>query len=198
MLEFANTSTTAPIPYQRAINQAIVSTSESGLGSWHLVQEDPDSLASQPKCNLAPTGVAAVAIPTHAVKHSHLHIDIGAEGRYPRAINLNPQPVTTTGVGIPVGSPIPNRVAGVGQQMPFPAGFADVITVENTPIMAGMAGEIARVIKPGGRVRLFHPTDSSTPYGNLAHAEVARTVGGRAYTYNSPDGATTTLIVAPP
>lgn len=127
-----------------------------------------------------------------------IHIDIGGEGRYPDAINLNPSPTTTTGIGMPVGSPIPNHVAGVGSHMPFPDDYADVITVESTPILPGTAEEIARVIQPGGRIRLYHPTDSSTPYGHLAHDEVVREVGGRSYTYYSPNGFTTTLILAPP
>jgi hypothetical protein len=58
--------------------------------------------------------------------------------------------VLTTGLGVPAGSLLPNRVAGVGQQMPFPSGYADVITVENTPLLPGTAREIARVIKPQG------------------------------------------------
>jgi hypothetical protein len=41
--------------------------------------------------------------------------------------------------------------------MPFPDDFADVITVESTPLRPGAAAENARVIKPGGMIRLVHP-----------------------------------------
>ncbi|HMC64797.1 MAG TPA: hypothetical protein VKI65_07645 [Gemmataceae bacterium] len=126
-----------------------------------------------------------------------IHIDIGGEGKYPAAINLNPSPTTTIGIGAPVGIPIPNHVAGIGESMPFADDFAEIITVESTPIYPATAREIARVIKPGGRIRLFHPTDSSTPYGHLAHQDVIQAVGGKSYTYNSADGTTTTLIIAP-
>jgi hypothetical protein len=129
---------------------------------------------------------------------SRVHVDIGGEGRSGGAINLNPRATTTTGIGVPAGSPIPNHVLGTGSVMPFPAHYADVITCENTPLLPGTAAEIARVIKPGGRIRLFHPTTNSTPYGNRAHADVVHAVGGKWYTYNSPDGYTTTLIIAPP
>ena len=85
-----------------------------------------------------------------------IHIDIGGEGRYPGAINVNAQRLTST-TGAP-NRPIPNLVVGLGERLPFADSVADVITVENTPIRPGMADEIARVLKPGGTVRLLHPT----------------------------------------
>ena len=129
---------------------------------------------------------------------TRVHIDIGGEGRYAGAVNLNPSATTTTGLGVPAGSPIPNHVSGTGSAMPFPARYADILTCENTPLLPGTAAEIARVIKPNGRIRLLHATNSSTPYGNRAHVDVIRAVGGKWYTYNSVDGYSTTLIIAPP
>ncbi len=106
-----------------------------------------------------------------------VHIDIGGEGRYPGAVNVNPSPVTsTTGTA---GRPIPNRVAGTGEKLPQANQSADLITVENTPISLGAAGEIARVIKPGGEIRLVGPAD----YAQVAHQRVIKAL---------PPGATVT------
>jgi hypothetical protein len=105
---------------------------------------------------------------------------------------LNPGRWTTT-TGTP-GRLIPNRVAGVAEAMPFPDGVADVITVESTPLRAGAAAEIARVIKPGGRIRLVHPT--AYALGTGAHQRVIDAVGG-CFRQSERGGVVTTLIIAP-
>ena len=84
-----------------------------------------------------------------------VHVDIGGEGRYPGAINVNPAMVTST-TGEP-GRPIPNLVLGRAEQLPFETGVVDYVTVESAPLRAGAADEIARVLAPGGTVRLHHP-----------------------------------------
>lgn len=117
-------------------------------------------------------------------------VDVGGEGRYKGAINLNPSRVTST-TGTP-GRPIPRHVQGVGEKMPFPARSAHELIVENAPIRPGTARELARVIKPGGTIRLSHPSE----YATSAHAEVAKEVGGRFF-QRDHGGITTTVIRAP-
>jgi hypothetical protein len=119
-----------------------------------------------------------------------LHIDIGGEGRYPNAVNVNPNTVTsTTGTA---GRPIPNRVAGTGQQLPFGNAVADGISLENAPILPRTATEIARVLKPGGSVRLVSPAD----YAKVAHQRVIDAVWGHVQ-QTTVNGITTTVITAP-
>ncbi len=101
-----------------------------------------------------------------------IHLDIGGEGRYPGAINVNPQRLTST-TGAP-GRPIPNLVVARGEQLPFADAIADLVTVENAPIRPGMAEEIARVLKPGGVARLSHPTAYAL---SGAHDAVAGALG---------------------
>ncbi|WP_305885087.1 RHS repeat-associated core domain-containing protein [Pleionea sp. CnH1-48] len=107
-------------------------------------------------------------------KGGRVHIDVGGEGRFADAINLNPGTLTTT-TGA-AGKPIPNLVQGVGNQMPFKSNAADVITLQNAPISNATASEIARVIKSGGKVRLQSPSD----YATTAHQRVIDAVGGTA------------------
>jgi hypothetical protein len=119
-----------------------------------------------------------------------VHIDIGGEGRYSDAINVNPRTLTTT-TGEP-GRQIPNLVQALGEKLPFKARVADLITVENTPLKAGAAEQIARVIKPGGEIRLIHPAS----YAESAHQRVIDAVRGRT-TQQTVEGITSTIIIAP-
>lgn len=102
-----------------------------------------------------------------------IHIDIGGEGRHARAINVNPLRTTTT-TGTP-GRPIPNLVVGHGERMPFADHVADLVTVENAPLRTDTIDEIARVLKPGGVVRLSHPADYAIRTGT--HDAVAGALG---------------------
>ncbi|MBI3649418.1 MAG: hypothetical protein HY231_00025, partial [Acidobacteria bacterium] len=116
-----------------------------------------------------------------------VHIDVGGEGRYADAINLNPGThTTTTGTA---GSPIPNLVQGVGEAMPFQNNTASLITVENSPLRPGIAGELSRVIRPGGEIRLVHPAE----YAMQAHQQIINAIGGQA-TQSTVNGITTTII----
>ena len=84
-----------------------------------------------------------------------LHIDIGGEGRYPEAYNLNP---TSKGTVSPwTNKDIPNHVCGVGENIPVSSGTVDYITEESTPISQATVAEIARVIKKTGHIRLINP-----------------------------------------
>lgn len=118
---------------------------------------------------------------------SKLVIDIGGEGRHPAAINVNPG-FTTTTTGR-AGRPIPNLVQGVGEKLPFPARAADTIIVENAPLRPETIAELARVIKPGGAVRLVHPSE----YAAKVHQAAVRAIGERVH-QRTADGVTTTVV----
>ena len=126
---------------------------------------------------------------TNVRRRGGIHIDIGGEGRYFNAINLNPSEIGTS------GSQIPDLVLGVGEQLPFRTKSADFITLENTPIRPGASEGIARVIKPGGQILLFHPTVYAVDGG--AHQRVVDAVGGVVEQIHHADGMTTTIIIAP-
>ena len=105
-----------------------------------------------------------------------VHIDIGGEGRYPGAINVNPS--TTTSTTGAAGRPIPNLVQATGERLPFATQSVDIITLENAPIRPATISEIARVIRPGGDIRLVGP---ATPEVLAAHQRIADAVGGRVF-----------------
>ena len=117
-------------------------------------------------------------------------IDIGGEGAHKGAINLNPG-LTTTTTGRP-GQPIPNLVQGFAEKLPFASRSADRLIVESAPLRPGAAAEMARVIRPGGVVRLMHPSE----YAAQSHKGVVQAIGGRMV-QSTNDGVTTTVIVAP-
>jgi hypothetical protein len=120
-----------------------------------------------------------------------VHVDIGGEGRYPQAINVNPSAVTsTTGTD---GRLIPNRVDAPGENLPFDAHYADGISVENVPIYAQTALEISRVIRPGGSIRLLNPT----VYAAVAHQRVIDAIRNGSVVQTAMNGITTTVITVP-
>ena len=100
-----------------------------------------------------------------------VHLDIGGEGRYPGAFNVNPMGLTST-TGTP-GRPIPNLVVGRAEALPIADHVADLVTVESAPIRPGAADEIARVLRPGGEIRLLHPAG----YAAETHGIVATALG---------------------
>ena len=101
-----------------------------------------------------------------------LHIEIGGEGRYPGAYNLNP---TSKGTVAPwANKDIPNHVCGVGESIPVPSGTVDYITLESVRMSSPMIAEIARVIKKTGHVRLITPKD---PGDRRWHTQAANAIG---------------------
>lgn len=120
----------------------------------------------------------------------NITIDVGGEGRYVGAINLNPMNTTST-TGAP-NRPIPNHVEGIGEKMPFRSKVADKIIIEGAPIRPNTPQEIARVVKSGGVIQLLHPS----AYATKAHKEVIDATGG-THTQSTKDGLTTTIITVP-
>lgn len=81
-------------------------------------------------------------------------LDIGGEGRYPEAWNLNPSAVKTLGTNR--GLPIPRRIAGRAEAIPLPANSVQKVIVERTPLRSAALQEIARVIANDGIIILRH------------------------------------------
>lgn len=86
-----------------------------------------------------------------------VHLDLGGEGRYRDAINVNPNAYTST-TGEP-GRVIPFWVEGRSDQIPFPSNSVDKITIENAPISGDSIKEMLRVLRPRGDIHLSHPVD---------------------------------------
>jgi ubiquinone/menaquinone biosynthesis C-methylase UbiE len=65
-----------------------------------------------------------------------------------------------------------------GERLPFADKSVDIITLENASNRRATISEIARVIKPGGDIRLVGP---ATPEILAAHQQIAEAVGGRVF-----------------
>lgn len=100
----------------------------------------------------------------------NLHLDIGGEGRYPLAYNINP--FSSTGAN---GAAFPRVIRSLGEQLPIRSGSVHRITVENTPLRPGIEHEIIRVLAPGGIVELDHPAD----YAAEAHQPIIAAMQAR-------------------
>lgn len=125
-----------------------------------------------------------------------MHLDIGGEARYPGAINVNPN--TTTSTTGTAGRPIPDLVQATGERLPFANQSASLITIENTPISQATGSQVARVIRPGGEIRLVSPAD----YAQVAHQRVIQAFPSGATvtqtTVGTGEAAVTTTIIRVP
>lgn len=90
---------------------------------------------------------------SHRITTIH-QLDIGGEGRYPSAWNLNPR--ATKALGPNAGQPIPNLIAGRAEKIPLPDSSVNLILVERTPLRDQSLKEIARIAAPTARVILRH------------------------------------------
>jgi hypothetical protein len=81
-------------------------------------------------------------------------LDIGGEGRYPEAWNLNPKSRKT--LGQQRGKPIPRLIQGRGECIPLPNRTVDVVIVERTPLRLATLSEMLRVARPSARIILRH------------------------------------------
>jgi hypothetical protein len=81
-------------------------------------------------------------------------LDIGGEGRYPTAWNLNPRALATLGAGR--GRPIPRLIRGRGESIPLADNSVDVLIVERTPLTTALLLEMRRVAKPSAIAILRH------------------------------------------
>jgi hypothetical protein len=81
-------------------------------------------------------------------------LDIGGEGRYLEAWNLNPRTQRT--VGERRGLSIPRLIVGRGESIPLADRSVDLLVVERTPLARATLLEMLRVAKPSATVILRH------------------------------------------
>jgi RHS repeat-associated protein len=118
-----------------------------------------------------------------------IHVDVGGEGDYPGAINVNPATEGKYGR-------IPNLVRGTAQSNPLPDAFADRVTAENIPLHhEGAVQGIARLVKPGGQVGVANPASFGPT--SLAHQDLIDTLGGEASQVVDEEGILRTTIRVP-
>ncbi len=98
-------------------------------------------------------------------------LDVGGEGRYADAWNLNPR-VTKT-LGADAGQPIPNLIQGRAEAIPLPDASVELIVVERTPLNDRSLNEIARIATPTARIILRH----ARPPWSDPHQHAARCWG---------------------
>ena len=84
-------------------------------------------------------------------------LDIGGEGEYPDAINLNPKGFTSAGGK----RSIPNWLKPVGTKIPLPDKSVDHVYLENVPVDAATISEVLRVVGLRGTVRFFNSLEYS-------------------------------------
>lgn len=93
-------------------------------------------------------------------------LDVGGEGRYATAINLNPSAEKT--LGPDKGQPIPNRIDGRAEDIPLPDSSVKAIVVERTPLRSEAIDELARVATDDATLVLRHPVDEhSDPHARV-------------------------------
>ena len=81
-------------------------------------------------------------------------LDIGGEGRYEDAWNLNPSAVRT--VGPNRGELIPRRIPGRAEAIPLLDHSVDQVIMERTPLRKDSLYEIAHIVNGHGRLVLRH------------------------------------------
>ena len=135
------------------------------------------------------TRAEAMAVINEFKRRGNVTVDIGGEGRHPSAINLNINVLQT----INEPTPTPNVILGSAFSLPFDDQSIDHLVVESAPFNPE---EIARVLRPAGTVRVFHPAEMEQ-----RHARLAEAVGGQVSTRRTKFGdidMLETTIVAPP
>ncbi|QDV47540.1 hypothetical protein Enr13x_74500 [Stieleria neptunia] len=99
-------------------------------------------------------------------------LDVGGEGRYATAMNLNPSAEKT--LGPDKGQTIPNRIDGRVENIPLPDSSVKAIIVERTPLRNAAIHELARVATDDATLVFRHPVDEySDP-----HARVKERISG--------------------
>jgi RHS repeat-associated protein len=133
-----------------------------------------------------PTGADVDIAPkvAPATKPGGVHVDIGGEGKYPGAINVNRNP--SAGPGEPN---FPNLVQGNSGNLPIRSGSANLVTIENTPIRN--PGELGRIVKPGGMIEITGPAD----YVNGQIRAVVAGANGRVISTTPLPGGSVRVVI---
>lgn len=85
-------------------------------------------------------------------------LDIGGEGRYENAWNLNPRSLKT--IGRDEGLEIPRHIHGRAERIPLPDACVEQIIMERAPLRRAAVFELVRVIVPSGTIILRHNASS--------------------------------------
>ncbi|WP_259631803.1 site-2 protease family protein [Stieleria sedimenti] len=106
----------------------------------------------------------------YATFQMHIQIellDIGGEGRYEIAWNLNPRSLKT--LGPDKGVAIPRHILGRAECIPLPDRSVQQIIMERAPMRRAAVLEMIRVIVPGGTIILRHHAGSGHNPHVIAH-----------------------------
>lgn len=118
-------------------------------------------------------------------------LNIQSKKRDPDAIDLDPPPPPDPDAG----APMPLALAET-RTFPYPDSAFEHITLTDAPICEETAQELARMIRPGGTIRLRGPAF----YANIAHRFVVNALGSRAKTKQTTTGedewAITTTVIS--
>ena len=101
-------------------------------------------------------------------------LDIGGEGRHPKAWNLNRSRVKT--FGCERGQPIPRLIQARGDGIPLPSDSVDQVIVERTPLRPAALAEITRVARQSATIILRH----AISHGLDPHRLALQVLGGDA------------------
>ncbi len=102
----------------------------------------------------------------HCVEGIEL-LDVGGEGRYAHAWNLNLSSTRT--LSPRKGTPIPRHIQGRAEAIPLPDDCVRAIVMERTPLRREAVVEMLRVIAPGGVITLRHHWNGETNPHAIAH-----------------------------
>ena len=102
-------------------------------------------------------------------------VDIGGEGRYPEAWNINPSRCKTFGPRR--GEPIPRLIRSRAEAIPLPDRYVDMIIVERTPLSRTSFEQIRRIARPPALLLLRH----ARPFGLDPHRLAKKMLPGRHY-----------------
>lgn len=101
-------------------------------------------------------------------------LDIGGEGRYATAMNLNPSGEKT--LGPDKGTAIPNWIGGRAEDIPLPDRSVQAIVMERTPLRKEAIDEIARVATEDATLVFRHTVDQPSD----PHARIVERISGKA------------------
>ena len=157
---------------QRCVCHGLYSSSADGKLSEH----DLSTSRGTQRTSVRTTPCVPQGVPPERrmIRGMNLLLDIGGEGRYADAVNINTRRYNTLEPGR--GEPIPRLIVARADAIPLARGSVARIVVERTPLTAAALAEIARVIAPQGMIVLRHvPLERGDRHGRARDY-----LGGRA------------------
>jgi SAM-dependent methyltransferase len=160
------------------IKQRIAQLSSKELENDSIKSFDPQSQLGpndykEPPSNLA-KAIADYEVRALRILSGPILIDIGGEGRYLNAINLNPftsiQTTTGNSDSIHKARPIINLVRGFAQNLPFDDKTAQCVIMEQIPLNPEpqlIGRELKRVVAPGGFLFVSNPQGAEEDHDQI-------------------------------